>query len=151
MMNEQVFWSPGVTLEMIEKQVIQKAFHFYRGNKTQCSISLGISIRTLENKLDRYREDDQGRQNAEQKEAEDREYHLKRARGIIPGSASEPGGPRVYGSSSGVQVQPSFEAPEKNAVPVSEPEEVQDVLPAKASPGYKVRRRRDDRSADGAA
>lgn len=52
--NGMITWSPGVSLEQIEKQVILKAFQHYRGNKTQTAIGLGISIRTLDNKLEIY-------------------------------------------------------------------------------------------------
>lgn len=47
-------WQPGQTLDDVEKEVILKAFSFYQGNKTQTAKSLGIAIRTLDNKLERY-------------------------------------------------------------------------------------------------
>lgn len=47
-------WQPGRTLEEIERETIEKAFRFYQGNKTQTAASLGIAIRTLDNKLDKY-------------------------------------------------------------------------------------------------
>jgi DNA-binding NtrC family response regulator len=53
-----ILWQPGVTLEDIEKQVIQKAFSFYRGNKTATAKSLGIAIRTLDAKLEKYDKQD---------------------------------------------------------------------------------------------
>lgn len=56
-MDNQIMWSPGVTLEDIEKQVILKAFRFYRGSKTTTSQALGISIRTLDTKLEKYEAD----------------------------------------------------------------------------------------------
>lgn len=56
-------WSPGVTLEQIERAAIEKAFAFYQKNKTHTANSLGISIRTLDAKLAKYHKDD-----AEQKE-----------------------------------------------------------------------------------
>lgn len=47
-------WQPGKTLESIEKEVILKALRFYQGNKTHTSRSLGIAIRTIDNKLEHY-------------------------------------------------------------------------------------------------
>ena len=44
-------WQPGITLEEIEKEVILKALSFYHGNKTHTAHALGISIRTIQNKL----------------------------------------------------------------------------------------------------
>ena len=47
-------WQPGMSLEDIEKIAILKAFDFFRGNKTQTANSLGIAIRTLDSKLEKY-------------------------------------------------------------------------------------------------
>ena len=47
-------WQPGKTLESIEREVIQQAFRFYQGNKTATANSLGIAIRTLDAKLEKY-------------------------------------------------------------------------------------------------
>lgn len=49
-------WSPGVTLDELEKAVIEKAMRYYEGNKTRTASSLGIAIRTLDNKLARYKD-----------------------------------------------------------------------------------------------
>ena len=56
-MNEAINWSPGVTLENVEKQVILAAFRHFRGNKTVTANALGIAIRTLDNKLEKYEAD----------------------------------------------------------------------------------------------
>lgn len=50
-------WNPGLTLEELEKQAIEKAFRFYQGNKTHTANALGISIRTLDAKLEKYEHD----------------------------------------------------------------------------------------------
>lgn len=47
-------WQPGMSLEDVERDAILKAFEFFRGNKTQTANSLGIAIRTLDSKLDKY-------------------------------------------------------------------------------------------------
>jgi DNA-binding NtrC family response regulator len=47
-------WQPGRTLDEIEKEIILTALKYYQGNKTKTSQSLGIAIRTLDNKLLKY-------------------------------------------------------------------------------------------------
>ncbi len=48
-------WSPGQTLDQIEKNVILEALKYHKGNRTHTAKALGISIRTLRNKLADYR------------------------------------------------------------------------------------------------
>jgi two-component system response regulator FlrC len=48
-------WAPGRTLEQIERAVILKSLAFHSGNRTHTARELGISIRTLRNKLNEYR------------------------------------------------------------------------------------------------
>lgn len=51
----QINWKPGNTLDDIERNVILDALHFHQGNRTHTANSLGISIRTLRNKIADYR------------------------------------------------------------------------------------------------
>lgn len=53
----KVDWTPGLTIEEAEKQCVLQALRFYRHNKTQTAQSLGISIRTLDSKLEAYEKD----------------------------------------------------------------------------------------------
>lgn len=126
---------------MIEKQVILNAFRFYRGNKTQCSISLGISIRTLENKLEKYEADGIAQRDAEIKDEAERAEILDRHRGIIPSSKSQEGGARIYGANAGVHVQSAPEVPAQQSMPMPQSEKVQSVLPKQAPGGRHDRRR----------
>jgi two-component system response regulator FlrC len=48
-------WSPGKTLDDIERNVILEALTYHSGNRTHTARALGISIRTLRNKLADYR------------------------------------------------------------------------------------------------
>lgn len=48
-------WAPGRTLDDIERRVIIEALSYHQGNRTHTARSLGISIRTLRNKLADYR------------------------------------------------------------------------------------------------
>lgn len=47
-------WQPGVTLDQMEKATILQALRFYQNNKKQTAMSLGIALRTLDNKMERY-------------------------------------------------------------------------------------------------
>ena len=48
-------WRPGRTLDEIERNVILEALKHFSGNRTHAAKALGISIRTLRNKLAEYR------------------------------------------------------------------------------------------------
>ncbi len=48
-------WVPGTTLDNIEKTVILEALQYHQGNRTHTARALGISIRTLRNKLADFR------------------------------------------------------------------------------------------------
>ena len=48
-------WMPGKTLDDIERSVILQALDHHKGNRTHTARALGISIRTLRNKLADYR------------------------------------------------------------------------------------------------
>ena len=49
-----VYWQPGITLEKVEEWTIKAALRFFGGNKTAASKALGISARTIDNKLNTY-------------------------------------------------------------------------------------------------
>ncbi len=148
-MNEHITWSPGVTLEAIEKQVIQKAFQHFRGNKTATSIALGISIRTLDNKFERYEADAKAEEIRSGNDKASRERQLARARGIaIPDTDQSSPEPLSYprtpsnGIKQGQRMESVANAPAQQTVPMPKPQEIQSMLPAKApAGGYKGSRR----------
>ncbi len=47
-------WQPGVTLAMVEREIILKAYNYFEKNKTRTADSLGIAVRTLDAKLAQY-------------------------------------------------------------------------------------------------
>ncbi|MCC6277975.1 MAG: sigma-54-dependent Fis family transcriptional regulator [Oligoflexia bacterium] len=49
-------YDPDVPLHEVEKRHILKALHYFKGNKTRAAHSLGITIKTLYNKLHQYGE-----------------------------------------------------------------------------------------------
>lgn len=53
--EEEKSWTPGKTLDDIERNVILEALTYHQGNRTHTAKALGISIRTLRNKLADYR------------------------------------------------------------------------------------------------
>lgn len=55
-------WTPGMTLNDMERLVIQKAYQMFQHNKTRTAQALGIAINTLNSKLEQYeqREKDLG-------------------------------------------------------------------------------------------
>jgi ribonucleotide reductase alpha subunit len=78
--EHQVFWSPGVTLEQMEKEVIVKAYRFFRNNKTATASSLGISVKTLDNKLERYEMEEIEAEARKEDLAKDAKAEIHRAR-----------------------------------------------------------------------
>lgn len=50
-----VTWTPGTTLDVIERRAIMECLSFHKNNRTYACKALGISLRTLRNKLSRYR------------------------------------------------------------------------------------------------
>lgn len=49
-------WSPGMSLEEAERQVIIAALRYHGGNRTHTAQSLKVAVRTVTNKLVKYKE-----------------------------------------------------------------------------------------------
>lgn len=150
-MSEVVSWQPGMTLEAVEKATILQAVRFYRGNKTQCSISLGISVRTLDAKLEKYEADGRASEQHLIDERNKRNAILNRMRGIATptdGSIAPAQNPKtletgkpLHETSEGVHVQSIAEISSEQSVPVPERLEVQEMLPLKTATSGKHGRR----------
>lgn len=149
-------WAPGMSLDFVEKQAILEAFRFYRSNKTQTSIALGISIRTLETKLDRYKKDKNDDDEQYQQRAAHRAEFIRRSRAPANGIAPVVGpGPFVESPTQGAQpqvavgdeadrgvrVEPLAGLTPEHAVSMSKPAQVQKVLPAHAQASSQRRTR----------
>jgi len=50
-----MIWQPGILLEEMERDTILCALKFYQGSRTYAAQSLGISIRTMRNKIATYK------------------------------------------------------------------------------------------------
>ncbi len=146
-MNGIIMWSPGVTLEHIERQVIVKAYFHYRENKTATAAALGISVRTLDNKFEKYALDDQGAKEADEQRQRDKEHQLARSRGIVGGGfyANVPQVAQQPASSAEAatrnDIQPAQNAAAEQPVSVPQRTEVQSVLPKNAAHGGNSKRR----------
>lgn len=53
-----IVWSPGISLEEIERRIIEKAFEFYNRNAQTTANSLKIDVNELNKKKRKYEEDD---------------------------------------------------------------------------------------------
>lgn len=132
MNGEPISWSPGVTIDEIEKQVILKAYKFYQSNKTTTAAALGIAKRTLDAKLEKYKSDDEQQERAiTEQRAREADYQ-RRARGLPSEIPSTAPGPRVE---SAPQASP------ESAVPVSQRPQVQEMLQGEAPKGHSRRAR----------
>ncbi|AFC22566.1 putative sigma-54-dependent transcriptional regulator [Bdellovibrio phage phi1422] len=80
-----VMWQPGVTIADLEKGAIKSALRFY-GNKTDAAKSLGISVRTIDNKLKEY---ENQKIASEQAAKIAREKKLAEFRGLSVGTDNE--------------------------------------------------------------
>lgn len=146
-MDNFIIWSPGTRLDDIERQVILKAFGYYNKNKTATANALGIAIRTLDVKLEKYGADDAAVKAADEQRKANREFQLARARGIVPPTAAAPGrqGAEIREDSAEAQtrllLQPDSSIPPQQPVPLPERSEVQEMLPPKvAASGSRGRR-----------
>lgn len=136
-MND-IIWSPGVTLEALEKQAVLRAFRHFRGNKTATAQALGIAIRTLDNKLERYELDSKQEKERQDHESIQRADFLARSRGpktpnYINGDPSQDASAGWVHSHAGARVESAPQPAAQPAVPVPQRQEVQRVLPKQAA------------------
>lgn len=79
-----IHWTPGMTMLDVEKQVIKAAINYFKNNKTQTAKSLGMSVRTLDTKLEKMKTDDQDDLKRLEAKHRAREAFLARQRGSQP-------------------------------------------------------------------
>lgn len=108
-MND-IFWQPGITLEEVERRVIEKAIAFYRGNKTATASALGIAIRTLDDRLATYNYGKAKPHDQPERSTDDR-LESKTERAQSEGSDDVQSQARLH-------VESSKKSAEKSAVPV---------------------------------
>lgn len=151
-MDSYIHWSPGVTLESLEKQAIQKAFKFFQENKTQTAIALGISIRTLDAKLEKYHEQDVQEAERIYNDRDKQNEFLARCRGErtpnyqwssgLEAAEKNRSGESVHATPPRMDVEPVIEPSEKPSLSVPEWEEVQELSSEHASKSNQKRARK---------
>jgi len=119
-MNELITWQPGMTLDQLEREVILKALKYYKNNKTHTAEGLGIAIRTIDNKLEKYKQEDEAYAELLKKKEE-------KANGFLQ-------------ASRGIPVEPVTEPTKEHGVPVREQEKIQEVLPSGNAKGHHAKR-----------
>jgi hypothetical protein len=127
-------WSPGMTLEYLEKATILQALKFYQNNKTVTARALGCAINTINSKLEKYAEEERDAKILAEKEVRDREDFNRRQRGHVPGTGIGPGTgqaqPEIGASAAftGAHLESVTNAPAKSSLSVPERAEIQAVL-----------------------
>ena len=124
------YWSPGITLEQLERSAIEDAMIFYKKNRAIVALSLGISLRGLDIKLLKYQDLDKKKEEANAAKRERDEEFLARQRGQYPSTEYHPS-EKVPGNKakSRLGLESSLESTEESEMSVSERKEVQAVLP----------------------
>ena len=116
-----VQWAPGMTLEQLEKNVIEYAMRFYNHKKEAVASVLGISLRTLHSKLTKYEEEDAEAIRAADKRTQQEAYELHRARyGTKADTTPHP--------LTGASMEPACNITPQHIMPVPKRPEVQEVL-----------------------
>lgn len=85
--SDLIFWAPGVTLDAIERQVIIRAFDYYKKNMAATSRALNIDARTLKAKLAKYDLDEVEEKKREAQRRKEQDDFLARCRGQVPAGA----------------------------------------------------------------
>lgn len=136
--NLNINWVPGLTLDEVEKQCILKALQWFRGNKSQTAIALGITVKTIDNKLEKYEAEGKVMDDKHRESEIKRAEILNRMRGIQPAQKLEEITPELNAGT-----RPRMESPTqvaaKYGVPVPERKEVQNVLPRQVAQSSKRR------------
>lgn len=113
---------PGLTVDYAEQIVIEGAYSWFRGNKTQAAQAVGITVKTLHLKLEKY--------------DADRRDNESRGKIIRPGQQAESrSGISLSGTSEGARLEPPAETRQESTMPVYERQEVQEMLPKQALRG----------------
>ncbi len=127
MSYDAIFWSPGTTLEEVEAQVISKAYQFYRGNKSATARSLGIAIRTLDDKLVKLKLDEEARNATAEERKIAAARRLRQARGLEPADAWQATANGGTQAEAGLGEESVAVAASQRSVPMPQRKEIQDV------------------------
>lgn len=122
-----------MTLDMMERHVIEAAYRFHRLNKSATAAALGISVRTLDNKLAQYTKEEEGQKAAEAERVRQRTEALARARGTLGRSVVDSYGElaaatAVAASGGAPAPSPAAPAPKVAAAPKPADAELDELL-----------------------
>lgn len=118
----------GMTEEALIQAVTLYTLQWFRGNKTQAAHTLGINVKTIDNRLERYENE---RKLAEQNDTERKRTNvelLNRMRGT-PGQTIAQVPTDIFSPGTGIYVESAPQVPAQQPVPVPQRQEVQKVLP----------------------
>lgn len=135
-------WTPGVTLESAERDIILKAFDYFKGNKPLTAQTLGIAIRTLDSKLEKYEADSKAAKESHRERIKERDEFVLRQKGQHPeqlervrrGIEAERAAKEARESldaEGGVRLESNANVSKKLDMPLSERQKVQGVSPNK--------------------
>jgi hypothetical protein len=143
MMDSVIQWSPGLSLDAVEKLVILKAYSFFKKNKTATSQSLGISIRTLDSKLERYEQEDKIEKERQENEQAKRTEFLIKQRGNPPNHLGMPYSPipQVQNPFAGVRMESIINTAQEHEMSMQKREEVQTLLPKQSASSHSKKNR----------
>ena len=133
-----ISYVPGYTIESVEKMIIQQAFAYFKGNKTQTAQAIGIAIRTLDAKLEKYESDDREHKLKHEQLQRQRDAVLARQR-AIPGSNPE--------LTARIQMESVTQVLTEQVMSVSQRSEIQEVLPQENRRQHSGSNRRASRNA----
>lgn len=129
-MMKHVVWTPGMPLEQLEKQQIEAELEFRMRNKTATASVLGISVRTLDAKLERYENEREEQRIRDEQRRKKEEDFSRKSRGLPPlyETSTSPSSDKME-TEQRIHVESSQELTTELSVPLPERKEVQTVLP----------------------
>lgn len=84
MLDPILQWHPSLRGDALERWNIERHLNYHNGVKAKAAYAIGINVRTLETKLDKYAIDDSESTHREQQRKKEKEDFLLRCRGQHP-------------------------------------------------------------------
>ena len=81
-MNKLIIWGPGMSMSEVEEQIIKSAIEHYRGNKTMTAKSLGLSVKTIDDRLRTYQQKEELNKRQDEEYKKRLEDNVNKARGL---------------------------------------------------------------------
>lgn len=136
-----ITWTPGIKLAEIEKEIILKAYKFCSDNKTTTARMLGLDIKTLRAKIEKYDKEKEEEIKRDELRRKLNEDFQRKSRGLPPIHFPEIKKSDGNKTNEGVCMESSSNYREKQSVPLQERKEIQEVLPETTSESSNGRKR----------